>query len=237
MTEETLERVGEVIGGENASSEREQVESTSTDETPTLERTYTESEWRKAQSSWDARIAESKMEADKIKAQLKLKELEIAEKEFAVKELEAENHKWILDRDPDALEGYKDSKRRAMEQRQIERQKAELALMQASIDEDKMKGRLAYKALQLAEEEGVPVSVFKECQTEREMTLAAQVHKATHISETRGRRVDSAQSSGSSSQIPLKMEQFQRWIANMSPAEYENRKPEIDKALAEGKIK
>ena len=48
---------------------------------------------------------------------------------------------------------------------------------------------------------------------------------------------DSGVTSGGGSGIPTNIEQFQQWIADMSPAEYAKRKPEIDKALAGGKIK
>jgi len=48
---------------------------------------------------------------------------------------------------------------------------------------------------------------------------------------------DPGVTTGGGSGIPRTMEQFRTWVDTLSAAEYKKRKPEIDKALAEGKIK
>jgi len=62
---------------------------------------------------------------------------------------------------------------------------------------------------------------------------------ATKLSKTEESTLDpdSGKTIGSGGGIPTNMEKFRQWVADMPQDEYEKRKPEIDKALEEGKIK
>jgi len=77
----------------------------------------------------------------------------------------------------------------------------------------------------------------KTSETDLEKRITEKIKKDLGITEDVN-SVDTAMSGGvSKSGIPTNMNKFQQWVDKLSMSEYEHLKPDIDKMLAEGKIK
>lgn len=176
--------------------EKEPVEVSSKEtKEPTLDITKTE-EFRKAQSGWDRQITLSKVEAQKAQAEAEKLKSARERIESDYQRLEAEHERLIEEHDPEALKGYRDTKRQNTRQREQERREAEIVSREFELEQSKEANRLALKAIEIAQEHNVPLVELKACQSEREMELAAKLYKSQKTGpEGETPKVDSAVSS------------------------------------------
>lgn len=153
MVKKNLERERTPEEQVASTSEKEQEKPTSAEEKPTLGRTYSEDEFRKAQSSWDSQISLQKAEAEQAKVQAERLTAQLQERDADYQSLQVEQDRLAAQQfaeDPEALRAYKDKKTLAEEKRQLARERAEAtdAITTA---------RKFYKAQALSKQYGIPV--------------------------------------------------------------------------------
>lgn len=177
MTSE-LEQVAKPEEQPKPSSEKEQVEVTPKEsKDTTLGKTYTEEEYKKAQSGWDKQITLSKDETQKAQAETEKLRQAIERRDASFQKLEALYEKQIGDQDTEALEGYRRAKSQAVWEAERDRREADLVARESELEETKRLASLSLRAFEIAQEFGVPIAELKTCTTEREMELVAKLYQ------------------------------------------------------------
>ena len=197
---------------------------TSTEEKKTSERTYSEAEWRKMQSMKD------KAEADRLRYEKEVTELRKQSEEQRL----AQRRKEIAD-----LEGEPDEQAKVRRKHQLEDEVNKLQELKAK--EEGAVQRKYDQALELAAQHDLSLADARElmaAETPREMELMAQIKVAELKKEARTSpgssnfRPDSA-----TSDVGQRRSWTQQEIEDMPIEEYRKWKPEIEKAMREGRIK
>ena len=165
--------------------------------------------------------------------------------------IQAEQKRWQGDRDEAERETVKDDSEalKSLQERQRQRAKeAELARRAQELDakEERHKGKLEeadkvtkeLSARDIASKYNIDAESlvkFTDGSEEAMEELAQQLPKKG--TPKLPLKTDAGTTAGGGGGIPTDRERFRDWIANMPQDQYEKLKPEIDKALAEGKIK
>jgi len=188
-----LEQVKETEELGAATSELEIAKSTSQEQQPISEKpkTRTEEEFRKAQSSWDARINEAKTEAMKAKAEVerlsKQAERYQAEQELLALEKFAD--------DPELLEAFKDRKAIVKERLDLLQERQGYAEEREAVAKQKETSELLARASylgtvarELHDQYGIPIKELEECDDPRDMKIKALEYKKSETTEeTKGK--------------------------------------------------
>ena len=227
-----------------------QIEDTSTEPKGTSKepQTFTEEQRDKAvqdalsAAGRDAKsIKEKSVEAEQI--------LKAAQK--TQEGIRAEQERWQKDRDETERETVKDDSDalKSLQERQRQRAKeAELTRRAQELDakEERHKGKLEeadkvtkeLSARDIASKYNIDAESlvkFTDGSEEAMEELAQQLPKKGTPKPSL--KTDAGTTAGGGGGIPTDRERFRAWVANMSQAEYEKRKPEIDEMLASDKIK
>ena len=171
-------------------SEKEQADTTSKEKKPTLERVYSEDEFRKAQSSWDRQVSLYKSEADKVSQyteQLEQKERELKAEREKYDQLVAEQ----LEGDPASLKRYKDEKTFASREKELKSQSEK-------IDKDARDLIMERKVNEVMKEFGIPLAELQGAKSPMELEVLGLRYMQAHpkIDEDKEPNFDSGTSSG-----------------------------------------
>ncbi len=215
----------------------EQTTETSKEEPETFTKEQVEEATRKAKS--DALSEVGRLKASSEKA---IKSAQAAEERV---------NRMLRDQDDAELLLHKDEpeKLSAIRERQTRREaEAKLATVEQELEEEKSKGAEAKQAADKhtkernAREVATRLGVdYKPLRDSTDGSVEAMEELAKHL-KPKGEpkdplKPDSSKTKGGTGGIPTNKEQFEKWVANLSQSEFEERSPEINKMMREGKIK
>jgi len=234
-----LEQVASPEEQPKPSSEKEKVEVTPKEtKDATLGKTYTEEEFKKAQSGWDKQITLSKADAQKAQTETEKLRRVMERSNASYQKLEIAHEKLIGEHDPEALDGYKRAKSQAVWEAERDRREVELAAERSDIEQSREANRLALRAFEIAQEHSVPIDELKACTTEREMELVAKLYQKPKEPET-APIIDSAistASGGSKVYRSSELAKTEREIAKLPLVERRQANQDLLAAFKEGRV-
>lgn len=232
-----LEQEKKPAEGEKASSEEKKAEGTSEEtKKPTL-KTYTEVEFKKAQSSWDKQIALSKAEAKKAGTRAEKSETEKKRSEAYVQSLKEEMVRLAESvEDPEVRKTYT-SRIAALEREAgITKRESDAEAKLYEAEQLAWSAGMAQKASEVVRETGIDIKELEECQTQEEMVVKGLRYQLDNPKEEAKPEEKSEFDSGTSTLgggTGFSMEQ----INKMSVKEFSEKEAEILEASRKGKIK
>jgi hypothetical protein len=223
-------------------------EPTATEAQPTV-KTFTQEDFDRALGkslesiNQQLSLRQREMEAAKAEAEQRKIELDAANAQLKV--LQEEQEKLVRGQDdPELFKSYTDRVALALEKVAVAREKAEATAIKAEAERLAWAGKMAKRAIELAQESGIPASELEACQSEAEMEIKALRYKLSKVAEAKPEKKEPEgektppEFDGGVSSGPAGRRSFTRQqIAEMSIEEYEKIKSEVDEARKAGRIK
>lgn len=204
---------------------------------PTLVKTYTEAEFKKAQSSWDRQIALSKAEAKKAGAQTEQFKAEQKRSQAYIQSLKDEMVKLAESvEDPEVRKTYTSRIMALDRETSIAKRESDAEAKLYDAEQLAWSARMATKAAEVVKETGIDIKELEGCQTEDEIEnkgLRFQIDNPKVEAKPEEKPQFDTGTSTPGGGTGFTMEQ----INKMPVKEFQEKEAEILQASREGKIK
>ena len=138
--------------------------------------------------------------------------------------------------EPDKLTEFRSRRKGREREAELAEREQKLSDREAEINKAKSEQNISEVATRLNVNPKLLAKLAKDTDGSIE-AIEAEAQDLPRLSETTPLKVDSGKTIGGKGGIPTNLEQYKKWVENLSQSEYEKLKPEIDKMKAAGKIK